>query len=373
MYLKPVKCEPYEKPAGTNVMTTSQVVSFDPNSLGQKDSNIFGLPFSPEEAQLVLIPVPWEVTVSYRAGTASGPAAIMEASKQVDLFEPLLKDAWKIGFAMMELPEKLVLLNQEMRAKAETYINLLCDGESPETNSDMEKLLSEVNQSCTVMNSWVKETAQTVLNRGKFAALVGGDHSTPLGLMQAVGEKYGEFGILHFDAHADLRDAYEGFTYSHASIMYNALREVPQLKKLVQIGIRDYCEDERNLIDQSNGRVVTYYDRDLKAKIYSGDSWKSICQEAIATLPDKVYVSFDIDGLDPKLCPNTGTPVPGGLELEQALYMVQVLVESGKKIVSFDVNEVAPGEDEWDANVGARLLYRLANLTALSQGLKPII
>lgn len=354
-------------------MTTSQAVTFDPNSLGQKDSNIFGLPFSPEDAQMVLIPVPWEVTVSYRAGTAAGPAAIMEASKQVDLFEPLLKDAWKIGFAMMEVPETLVLLNQNMRAKAETYINLLCDGEAPETNPEMNKLLTEVNEACEFMNKWVKETAQTVLNQGKFAALVGGDHSTPLGLMQAVGEKHGEFGILHFDAHADLRDAYEGFTYSHASIMFNALKEVPQLKKLVQIGIRDYCEEERNLIDESQGRVVTYYDRDLKAKLYSGDSWKDICKEAIALLPDNVYVSFDIDGLDPKLCPNTGTPVPGGLELEQALYMVQVLVESGKKIVSFDVNEVAPGEDEWDANVGARLLYRLANLAALSQGLKPII
>ena len=354
-------------------MTTSHAVSFDPNSLGQKDSNIFGLPFTPDEAQMVLIPVPWEVTVSYRAGTASGPAAIMAASKQVDLFEPLLRDAWKIGLAMMELPETLVRLNNEMRVKAETYINLLCDGETPEANSEMKTLLADVNQACAVMNSWVKETAQAVLNKNKFAALVGGDHSTPLGLMQAVGEKHAEFGILHFDAHADLRDAYEGFTYSHASIMFNALREIPQLKKLVQIGIRDYCEEERNLIDQSNGRVEAYYDRDLKARLYAGQAWKEICTEAVEKLPENVYVSFDIDGLDPKLCPNTGTPVPGGLELEQALYMVQTLVECGKKIVSFDVNEVAPGEDEWDANVGARLLYRLANLAALSQNLKPII
>jgi agmatinase len=355
-------------------MTTSQAVTFDPNSLGHKDANIFGLPFTPEQAQMVLIPVPWEVTVSYRAGTAGGPAAIMEASKQVDLYEPLLQDAWKIGFAMLDVPGDLVSLNSKMRAKAETYINLLVDGESPESNPTMAKLLSEVNDACVSMNSWVKETAQQVLAQGKFAALVGGDHSTPLGLMQAVGEKHGDFGILHFDAHADLRDAYEGFTYSHASIMFNAL-SIPQLKKLVQIGIRDYCEDERNLISNSNGRVVTYFDRDLKAKLFNGESWKEICREAVAQLPDKVYVSFDIDGLDPKLCPNTGTPVPGGLELDQALYMVQVLVESGKKIVSFDVNEVAPGADgdEWDANVGARLLYRLANLAALSQGFKPII
>ncbi len=355
-------------------ITMTQTIAFDPNSLGQKDSNIFGLPFSPDEAQMVIIPVPWEVTVSYRAGTAGGPAAIMNASKQVDLFEPLLKDAWKIGLAMIDMPEQLLLLNEFARAKAEAYISLLEDGESPETNSGMKSLLAEINDACVTMNTWVKETADGILAGGKFAALVGGDHSTPLGLMQAVGEKVGDFGILHFDAHADLRDAYEGFTFSHASIMFNALN-IKELKKLVQIGIRDYCEDERKLIESSNGRIVTYFDRDLKAKQYNGESWKAICQDAVSQLPDKVYVSFDIDGLDPKLCPNTGTPVPGGLEFEQALYMVQVLVESGKKIVAFDVNEVAPGgdEDEWDANVGARLLYRLSNLAALSQGFKPIV
>jgi agmatinase len=86
----------------------------------------------------------------------------------------------------------------------------------------------------------------------------------------------------------------------------------------------------------------------------------------IATLPQKVYVSFDIDALDPKLCPNTGTPVAGGFELEQAFYILEELVKSGRTIIGADINEVAPGENEWDANVGARLLYRLCNLTAKS-------
>jgi len=274
----------------------------------------------------------------------------------------------------LALPEHLLLLNEFSRGKAEAYISLLEDGESPETNAGMKRLLDEINESCVTMNQWVKETAIGILESGKFAALVGGDHSTPLGLMEAVGEKLGDFGILHFDAHADLRDAYEGFIYSHASIMFNALK-IPALKKLVQIGIRDYCEDERKLIESSGGRIVTYFDRDLKAKQFSGESWKAICNEVVNHLPDKVYVSFDIDGFDPKLCPNTGTPVPGGFEFEQALYMVQMLVESGRKIIALDVNEVAPGSDgdEWDANVGARLLYRLSNLAALSQGLKPIV
>ena len=101
--------------------------------------------------------------------------------------------------------------------------------------------------------------------------------------------------------------------------------------------------------------------------MYGGYTWQQIASKIIEQLPQNIYISFDIDGLDPKLCPNTGTPVPGGLEFQQALYLIEQLVEAGKKIVSFDINEVAPGADEWDANVGARLLYKISNLAALSQ------
>ncbi|MBX9685475.1 MAG: agmatinase family protein [Candidatus Obscuribacterales bacterium] len=345
---------------------------FDPNSLAQKDSSIFGLPFSPESAQQVLIPVPWEVTVSYNAGTADGPSAILEASRQVDLFDLDVADAWKFGLAMLDIPESLLELNAFMRKKAETYISLLLDGEVPESNEECRNLLSEINTSCEKMNGWVFEKAEQLLDQNKLVGLIGGDHSTPLGLMRALANKYDDFGILHFDAHADLRDAYEGFKYSHASIMFNAL-EIKAIRKLVQVGIRDFCEQEYELVKNSNERVISYYDRDIKAKLYNGESWRDISDAIIAHLPQNVYVSFDVDGLDPKLCPHTGTPVPGGLEFEQAVYLVKRLVEHGKTIIGFDVNEVAPGEDdEWDANVGARLVYRLANLAALSRGLAPL-
>jgi len=347
-------------------------LSFDPNSLAQKDSNIFGLPFTAQTAQQVIIPVPWEVTVSYNAGTAEGPASIFEASKQVDLYDPDVKDAWKLGLAMLDLPENLVELNQEMRSKAEEYIDALEDGKSATTDGACAGLLEEINESCEQMNTWVFEQADVLLKQNKLVGLIGGDHSTPLGLMRALGLKYKDFGILHFDAHADLRDAYEGFKYSHASIMFNAL-SIGSLTRLIQVGIRDFCEQEAELVKDSQGRIVSYYDRDIKSRMYGGESWKQISDEIVRHLPQHVYVSFDVDGLDPKLCPNTGTPVPGGLEFEQAVYVVKRLVESGKTIIGFDVNEVAPGEDEWDANVGARLVYRLANLAALSRGLKPIV
>lgn len=341
-----------------------KIASFDPNSLGDANNNIYGLPFTVEEAETVIIPVPWEVTVSYSGGTAGGPGAVYNASYQVDLFDPVVKDAWKKGIAMDEMPLEWLEKSNSLRPKAETYIELLEEGESPETNSQMAAIRDEINAACVKLNAYVKAKALQFINEGKRVALLGGDHSTPLGMMQALATKYESFGILQIDAHADLRDAYEGFEFSHASIMFNALK-IPQVSKLVQVGIRDFCEAEVNVIDNSNGRVVTFFDRDIKNKQYEGESWKNICKTIIDALPKNVYLSFDIDGLDPKLCPNTGTPVAGGFETEQVLYLIHQLVLSGKKLIAFDINEVAPGEDEWDANVGARMLYRIANLMSV--------
>jgi agmatinase len=103
--------------------------------------------------------------------------------------------------------------------------------------------------------------------------------------------------------------------------------------------------------------------------MFEGVTWKMICDDIVASLPMQVYLSFDIDGLDPKLCPNTGTPVPGGLELEQAVYLIRRVADSGRKIIGCDLNEVVPGLDDWDANVGARLLYKMCNLMGKSQSL----
>lgn len=350
---------------------SNEIAQFDPNALAHKDAGIYGLPFTTATAKQIILPVPWEVTVSYRTGTAHGPSAIFAAAAQVDLYDPDVPDAWKAGLAMEEIPERLVGLNDSLREKAERYLELLAAGETPEKQKEMRELLKEIESGCETMNGWVQERAAHFLDQGKVVSLIGGDHSSPLGLFRELGKRYPEFGILHFDAHSDLRDAYEGFKYSHASIMFNAL-DIKSMKKLVQVGIRDYCEEEAQLIKDSHGRIIAFYDRDLQNRLFDGNSWREICDEIVAQLPQNVYVSFDVDGLDPKLCPNTGTPVPGGLEFEQALYLVRRVSRSGRKLIGFDVNEVAPGEeDEWDANVGARLVWRLANLVALSQNLVP--
>ncbi len=342
-----------------------KINNFDPNAMGGANNNIYGLPFNTDEAEVVIIPVPWEVTVSYRAGTAIGPQAIFDASFQVDLFDPGIADAWKIGIAMEEVSDDIASKNESLRRKSEAYISLLEEGKSPENNEKMREVLTLINTECIKMNNWVKTKSLAHLDKNKIVAVLGGDHSTPLGLIQALAEKFNSFAILQIDAHADLRDAYEGFEFSHASIMYNALK-IPQVSKLVQIGIRDYCEFEYELIKKSEGRIHTFFDRDIKRKQYEGTAWSGICDNIIAQLPEDIYLSFDIDGLDPKLCPNTGTPVAGGFEFEQILLLIEKIVDTGKRIIAFDINEVAPGGDEWDANVGARLLYRIANLVAKS-------
>jgi len=342
----------------------SDLSKFDPNSVGLKSNNIFGLPFSEEESALVLVPVPWEVTVSYRAGTASGPEHIFEAAMQVDLYDPDIHDGWKNGFYMRPIDEDIHAKSDHYRVHAEHIISAMTEGEEVDESEELRTKLIGVNDAARFMIDWVYGQTKSILKQGKKAGLIGGDHSTPLGFIRALSEMHPEFGILQIDAHADLRVAYEGFTYSHASIMYNVLHLVPEVKKLVQVGIRDYCNEELDIINESNGRVSTFFDKDIKAQQYEGVNWKAICAQIIEKLPQKVYISFDIDGLDPKLCPNTGTPVPGGFETEQIFYLFKMLHQSGRQIIGFDLNEVSAGSqvgDGIDAIVGARVLFKLCN------------
>lgn len=337
------------------------IQSFNPNGVGIK-GNLFGLPFSTHDAELIVVPVPWEVSVSYHTGTAQGPHAILDASSQLDLFVRDIPDAWKLGVALQPISTDLVEEGLKLRTLAAPYIKKLEAGAQENVN---DPVLTKINEGCENLNIYVKSTTQNLLKQGKLVGLLGGDHSTPLGFMRALSERHDRFGILQLDAHADLRKSYEGFTYSHASIMYNALK-LPAVSRLVQVGIRDFCEEEYQVMQRAMGRVVTFFDDSIKSAIHSGEHWDSICTRIIQQLPDLVYISFDIDVLDPKLCPNTGTPVPGGFDFDAMTYLLKKLVKSNKKIIGFDLVEVAPGTNDWDANVGARMLYQLCNWMAVS-------
>ncbi len=340
--------------------------NFNPDDAGNPKNNIFGLPTTEENARLIIVPVPWEVTVSYGAGTARAAENIFTASMQVDLFDTNAPDGWKEGFFMRPVDKKLLLKSDYLRREAELYIDYISKGDIVEENQFMQKTLREVNEGSVFLNNWVYDQTKSLLDKGKLVGLLGGDHSTPLGFFKAIAEKHENFGILQIDAHFDLRQAYEGFVYSHASIMYNALSEIPQIEKLVQVGIRDFSDGELDYAKKNSRRIISFLDADIKAKMYEGETWKQIVDEIVSKLPEKVFISFDVDGLDPKLCPNTGTPVPGGLETEQVYYLFKSILKSGKKIIGFDLNETGISETNWDANVSARLLFKLCNLLIAS-------
>lgn len=340
---------------------------FDPNAASNPNNNIFGLPFTEEDARLVILPVPWEVTVSYNAGTARAADHIFKASLQVDLFDPDSPEAWKQGFFMRTPDKKILLKSDYLRKEAELYIDYISHGEILEKNLFMCKSQRDINEGGNYLNKWVYEQTKQLLNRNKLVAILGGDHSVVLGYFKALAEQHGEFGVLQIDAHCDLRKGYEWFTYSHASVMYNALQEIPSLTHLVQLGARDYCQEEWEYIHNNKNRVTTYFDKDIKDRQYEGETWKQIVNDIISKLPQKVLVSFDVDGLDPKLCPNTGTPVQGGFETEQIFYLLKKVVQSGRQLIGFDLVEIGVGDNnEWDANVGAHILWRLANMLVAS-------
>jgi agmatinase len=334
--------------------------NFDPDAAAPEDSGIYGLPFKPEDSKVVVVPVPFEATTSYGGGTSKGPQAVLDASKQVDLNDHDTGKPYASGIAMLDIPKNIVRWNREAKLLAKPVI-----ARGGVVDKKTKAAAARVNAIGERVNAWVYDTTQPLISDGKLAVTLGGDHSVPFGAIRAHAEKYPGMGILHLDAHADLRDAYEGFTWSHASIFNNVMRKIPQVGKLVQVGLRDVGGAEAKMIESSGGRIVAFFDSDMAAQKDQGTPFAKIADEIVKTLPDYVYLSWDIDGLDPTLCPGTGTPVPGGLSWNEAIGLLRAIHRARKRIVGLDLCEVSPGETEWDANVGARLLYKMIGFALL--------
>ena len=332
--------------------------SFDPDAAAV-GNGLFGLESDPRSARVVVIPVPFDATTSYRAGTARGPAHVLAASKQVDLEDIQFGPIWKSGIAMLPIPREIAALSRRARAAAQPLIE--AGGANPRINAHR-KAVNAVNSASERVNAYVSRESSRIIDRGAVPAVLGGDHSTPFGLIEELSHRFPRMGILQIDAHADLRESFEGFAWSHASIFHNVMTRLPRIRRLVQVGIRDVGSREVDFIRQSRGRVRTFFDQRLRDSQFAGASWSRICKQLIAALPRDVYISFDIDGLTPDLCPDTGTPVPGGLTFPEVCHLLEHITVTGRRVVGFDLCEVAPDDHggEWNGSVGARVLYKLA-------------
>src|SRR5688572_1043586 len=246
-----------------------------------------------ETSRVAILPVPFERTVSYGKGTSAGPAAILRASQSMELYdEELGSEPYRMGIAT--LPPFL----------PEAY--------------DMAEAMAEL-----------QEEARTHLENGKFLVTLGGEHSITQAPVRATKEVHGEIGVVQFDAHSDLREEFEGTPYSHASVMKRIVDDgIP----ILAVGIRSLSTPESVLIREQKLPVIWGHDLDRAEELFP---------KLLAGLPEKIYLTFDIDYFDPSLVPATGTPEPGGGLWYPTLRLLRRLFRE-KKVVAMDVLELAP-------------------------------
>ncbi len=333
----------------------------DPNAAAAPGSGIFGLQHSAADAAVVLMPVPFAATQSYGSGAERAPAAILAASHQVDLYDLQTGRPYLRGIHM--LPESVSIAAQHQLARP-LVTKLLATGGTGDGDA---ATICAVDAACEAVGDAISAELVGWLCAGKIVGVVGGDHSVAYGALRAVVGQFPGVGVLQIDAHADLRPAYCGLRWSHASVMANVCAELPEVARIVQVGVREFCEAEAETVAASAGRVRTWYDLDLRRRLAAGETLQTFLEEVVAALPERVYLSFDIDGLDPRLCPHTGTPVPGGLGFHEICLLLEALHAAGRHIVGFDLSEVVPGPDgdDWDTNVAARILYKLCGFALL--------
>ncbi|MEZ6018852.1 MAG: arginase family protein [Planctomycetota bacterium] len=339
--------------------------SFDPDAAAAPGSGLFGLSTPAEQCQIQILAVPFDATTSYRPGTRRGPRAVYSASHQIDLFDRQFGRPYQAGIAW-HTDVRFKKWNREARKLTEPIIEM--GGHVDPADTEASAALARIEELGERVNDAVRLFAQRALTQGRIPTILGGDHSVPLGAMQACAAAYPGLGILpHIDAHADLRVAFEGFRYSHASILHNVLESAPGVSRLVQIGLRDVGEREIERI-QSDDRILAIFDDQWSAARLDGSALRSLIQNAVQQLPDHLR---HLRRRWPRsvAVPRHRHPVPGGLLWGEALALLGALAEAGKQVVGFDLCEVSPGAvadpegNGWDAIVGARLLYKLCGLS----------
>ena len=291
--------------------------------------------------KLAIIEVPFDATSSHHRRAGHGPDAMRSASHQVELTLIDNRCPAQMGIVSQRLPV------ESLNAKAGQAMHQLRQGD-PTAALLVDDLSYQLDSMLidAVRDHWAQQRQIVVL---------GGDHSISYGAIKAAIQEYPDLGILHLDAHADLRSAYEGVNCSHASIMNRVKALKPDLP-LTQVGLRDLGAYEKTRIADDE-TIVAFYDEALVHQQFLGMPWAEQARAIMATLPSVVWLSFDIDALDPSLCPHTGTPVPGGLTYYQAIDLIDRIHTSGRTLIGADLTEVAG--DPYDSLIGARLLYRI--------------
>ncbi len=247
------------------------------------------------KSQYAILPVPYDATTSYRSGTREGPFAIINASRQVELFDPILgREIHLPGIATLEPLEP--------------------DVSCPEKNIDN-----------------IFKAARKIVRDGKFLIALGGEHSITQGLIKAQKKRHKKFSVLHIDAHLDMRDKWQGSKFSHACV----IRRVHELGiETVSVGIRNTSQEEFSYLKRNNYTVITAE----QIRTSGTDDW---IDQAILSLNRKVYITIDIDGFDPAIAPAVGTPEPGGLDWYDVNKLLSRLANS-YSIIGADIVEVLP-------------------------------
>ena len=260
-----------------------------------------------DRAKIVLIPVPYDGTSTWQKGADKGPQAFLEASENMELYD--------------------IETDSEVYKEGIYLVDAVAENASPE------KMVDAVHQ---ITKSYIK--------KNKFVTLFGGEHSISIGTIRAFNESYQNLTVLHIDAHADLRQSYEGSTCNHACAVY----EASQTTNLIQVGIRSMDVQEKSVIDYDK----TYFAHEMAID----DSWMDA---AIEQMTDNVFITFDLDAFDPSIVPSTGTPEPGGLFWYETLdFLKQVFKE--KNVVGFDIVELCPNEQDKSSDfLAAKLYYKM--------------
>ncbi|NOY07033.1 MAG: agmatinase [Chlorobi bacterium] len=270
-----------------------------------------------ETARIVILPMPYEATVSYGTGTSEGPDAILAASHYVEFFDDEYEREICFDLGIATLPP------------------LDFSGRVGKPAVDM-----------------VYNVVRDLLADGKFVVGLGGEHTIAEGMARAHLGHHSGMSVLQLDAHSDLREEYEGDTYSHACVMARIM-DFLQGERIVQLGVRAQCKEEFHRI-RRNG-VKTFYARDIR-RGHHGSSWQD---EVLRCLNESVYITFDVDYFDPSVMPSTGTPEPGGFFWDETLDLIEKIGKE-KTIVGFDVVELAPRKDFPAPDyLAAKLTYKI--------------